>query len=793
MVKQKGFSLLEIIIVMGLVAVLSAAVFFYIKADRKTGQSQNAVRTQDCIAIEQAIKSCLLDNDQLPAALSALTADTYYSIVVKSGSTSGQYTCDNLSQDIDRVDIASVVEPYIGNLPVDPEASGDDTGYYIIRRGNLFDVGNCNSYQFCGDGACNNSENASTCAQDCPASCGDGYCTGIEDANNCSADCPDSCGDGYCTGIEDCSSCETDCGACASNSSPIVSDAGRYPSNTLSKYMNATPMTWSAWTDPDGDTVEYYLQIWENTMSCAPGAELENSGWITATSYNIIGTIYTNWRYSWQVKGRSQGLDDETVYNTCYYWVNADPKASCPFVYLWDGEKYNYLTDIKGQNIGFPPDHNKAKKTKYYIPNEVPLAGFKSEDGIYKLKFRESLKEMDYFDELKLMLVDHPKGYEIISSTADDRLTFESAYQENKLYTVKDPRLPISAIDQDGQDVLSQFSSVDNISGQDYANPDSYVELDFGNLNPKYAKLVIDGWSVYQLARPSHPKIMPYVETINADGQWEKVNDFGFISGDFKTIAVDLSNKFATNDYRIRVHFGYSTVNAMLFDRIRIDDSEPIDLDIHAQDVSTAKLYHGGFDPYEYASEDHRTLGASDASEDDIAQYYFYGNFTRYGDVKKLLDNGDDMFVIFRHGDALDVTFHDIAPPQEGYERTPVLYADVFYKIVYEDNSGKYGTLEDPYNMYPLPFKNMSQYPYDASIENYPDDQAHQDYLKEWNTRICQEGKDYCYDAGTGYRILYKNQKEELDRAYQRMLDGNASKADMANIDYAKKYYGYSY
>jgi hypothetical protein len=227
-------------------------------------------------------------------------------------------------------------------------------------------------------------------------------------------------------------------------------------------------------------------------------------------------------------------------------------------VYLWDGDKYEYLTDIKGQNIGFPPSHSRSKRTKYFIPNQVVLNDYASDNGVYKLKFRESLKEMNYFDELKLMLVDHPEGYDIISSTADDRLTFEYKEQKNVLYSVKDPRLPIKATDQDGSDVLAQVSTIDNILAQDYANDKSYEELDFGQLNSEYSKLVIDGWSIYQLAREKKDTVMPYGEVPDVSGVWVKVNDFGVVSGDLMTIAVDLANKFLSDDHRVRIHFGYN-------------------------------------------------------------------------------------------------------------------------------------------------------------------------------------------------------------------------------------------
>jgi hypothetical protein len=232
-----------------------------------------------------------------------------------------------------------------------------------------------------------------------------------------------------------------------------------------------------------------------------------------------------------------------------------------------------------------------------------------------------------------------------------------------------------------------------------------------------------------------------------------------------------------------------------------LDDSEPIDFEIKNVSLAKAELYHGGFDAYDYANEDHRVQNVQDVNQADIEEFYFYGDFTKYGDVKELLDQADDKFVIFRHGDALDVSFSDLEKPQAGYERTPILYADIFYKIFYEDKSGKYGQAKDPMSIYPLPFKSMSQYPYDEKVENYPNDLLHREYLNNWNTRVCEENKDYCYDSQTGYRILTAKQKEELDIASARILsrsDLNTSPdesyaRDVANVEYASKFYGYVY
>ncbi len=765
MKSRSAFTLIELIIVIVIVAAIASVIFFAVNPAKRIGDAQNAIRAQEALDLKQGIERAIADNLTIPTTLTELVIDTEYMLVTTNGETAGTCNCSSIDKDIPRVDLAGLLSAYVPSLPVDPEATGDDTGYYIKQTAaNQFSVGYCNQY----------SENVAV-----------------------SEPPTIFCGDASCNGEETCLTCSTDCGICPA--SPTVSDAGRFPANNSEQTV--TSLSWTAWTDPNNDVVEYYTTVWKQSGACETGYILESSAWSTATSYNIVGPIYSAWMYSWKTKARSQGLSDDSAFNTCYNWVNSNPMSSCPFLYLWNGSSYQYMTDLKGQNIGFPLAHSKSKKTKYYIPNQVPLNDFVPENGFYKLKFRESLKEMNYFDELKLLLIDHPIGYDIISSTADDRLTFEYKEQTSKFYSIKDPRLPIKATDQDGHDVLAQVSTVDNLLAQDYGNDKSYVELDFGQLNPEYSKLVIDGWSIYQLAREKKDTIMPYVEVLDVSGAWVKVNDFGFVSGDLKTIAVDLANKFLSDDHRVRIHFGYNQVSATLLDRIRLDDSAPIDFDINSVSLAEAELYHGGLDSYEYANEDHRVQNVQDINQKDIEGFYFFGNFTKYGDVKELLGTADDMFVIFRHGDALDVSFPDLATPKVGYERTPVLYADIFYKIFYEDKSGKYGQAKDPMSIYPLPFKGMSQYPYDTAIENYPNDSLHNQYLDNWNTRVCEENKGYCYDSQSGYRILTSKQKEELDIASFRISSRSVLNTspdelyirDVANVEYARKFYGYVY
>lgn len=112
-INKGGFTLLELTITVVIIAVLSTVVFVAVSPSKRLGQTNNTIRFEESKNIARAIKTALLDNDVLPAEITSVAADTYYSLVVDGGSISGQYTCDALSQDIDRLDIVSTIEPYI--------------------------------------------------------------------------------------------------------------------------------------------------------------------------------------------------------------------------------------------------------------------------------------------------------------------------------------------------------------------------------------------------------------------------------------------------------------------------------------------------------------------------------------------------------------------------------------------------------------------------------------------------------------------------------------------------------
>lgn len=128
--KSSGFTLIEVLVVIGLIAILAAVVIIAINPGRQFAQARNAQRTSNVTAILNAIGQRLADNKGIFAGsgcpdIGGLTASTTYNIYITNVATS-----------TGSVDLSCLTPTYIPALPTDPNASGDDTGYDLMRDSN---------------------------------------------------------------------------------------------------------------------------------------------------------------------------------------------------------------------------------------------------------------------------------------------------------------------------------------------------------------------------------------------------------------------------------------------------------------------------------------------------------------------------------------------------------------------------------------------------------------------------------------------------------------------------------
>ncbi|HEY2252900.1 MAG TPA: hypothetical protein VGH74_17635, partial [Planctomycetaceae bacterium] len=309
--------------------------------------------------------------------------------------------------------------------------------------------------------------------------------------------------------------------------------------------------------------------------------------------------------------------------------------------------------------------------------------------------------------------------------------------------TVRNRHLPVAARDKHGRDVLADVRSEDGVfmkgfDGQERRGlvDEHFLELDLGPLaRPKNVTLFLTGWlypasTSLRLGASQDPSAAaprpPALLVSDEHGNWQVAREFmGFPGGRTKTIAVDISDVFLTDDYRVRIVTNMEFCWDAAFFSV---DEEPAPLQLTRLPVASADVHYrgfsaivpkGGFGPDGY---DYKRVSTSPKWAP------MAGLFTRYGDVTELLQQEDDMTVVFGSGDELTVAFDEPpdAPPA-GWKRDFLLHNVGWDK----DNDLNIVTSQA---VEPLPFHGMSGYPYRAD-ENFPDTPRHREYLKKYQTR----------------------------------------------------------
>ncbi len=129
---NKGFTLIEVLLVIALIAVLAGITIIAINPARQTGQALNAQRKADVNTILNAIHQYALENSgQLPSSIPSGTnceGEEYYRIC-KTDAVS----CTSLVD----LSVLTASEVYLTSIPLNPGNSGTNhTGYNAIQSTN---------------------------------------------------------------------------------------------------------------------------------------------------------------------------------------------------------------------------------------------------------------------------------------------------------------------------------------------------------------------------------------------------------------------------------------------------------------------------------------------------------------------------------------------------------------------------------------------------------------------------------------------------------------------------------
>ena len=423
-------------------------------------------------------------------------------------------------------------------------------------------------------------------------------------------------------------------------------------------------------------------------------------------------------------------------------------KGSCPFLFTWNGEKYEFIKDMMWRSALGMPLAIHGKDTTYSFSDAskeyllIPGEKLKPRNGLYSIKITEELWEAVYFDKASLFAVDHPDSMNIY---VDERFVLPP-FPGRKVYAVTHENLPVSAVDGKGNDLLSKISSYDfsyisnfSLSPFQGVAEDHDLILNLGDKAHDQDSLLLflKGWvfptdasintALTQTGKYKvHP---PFLQVINKKGEWETVIDnLGYPMGKDKMVIANLSNKFLTaNDRRVRIRTNMQIYWDYIFFTIgKVDDL----LNVHNLPIHQAGLNFRGYSAYynkggpfgpQWFDYDKRTTGQQWR---DLT-----GSYTRYGDVMPLLLDADDRYIIANSGDEISIDFDGkkLPPLKKGWKRDFLIYSEGWVKDG-DLNTACGQTVE------PLPFHNMPHYPYYGKTR-YPDNKVLLEYRKKYNTR----------------------------------------------------------
>lgn len=457
-------------------------------------------------------------------------------------------------------------------------------------------------------------------------------------------------------------------------------------------------------------------------------------------------------------------------------------KGSCPYVYTWTGERFEFFTDLLwAAPIGLQFAENVLAPARPWEYLLIPGERLQPRDGHYTLQLTEELWEAAYFDQVELLAVDHPAEYEVFSNEKVGPAEIAAF----RVHTARQRRAPLIARDSQGRDVLDQVRQRDGVYFRGFERQivpglvnEHFLELDLGPLeteppkqldpntagtarsesnaaasnpqpNPPLARrsirLFLHGWiyptdTSLNVGLSRHPTLKgpqpPSLWVPDADGQWREVMPYiGFPGGKPKTIVVDLTNAFLTNDYRLRI----VTSNEIYWDEVSFTVDEPTgDFQVHPLELVSADLHYRGFSHAYPLQPNAPEWYDYDRVSSDAKWPPMQGFFTRYGDVRELLIKSDDQLLVMSAGD--ETTLRFAVPSKtlpEGWKR------DFFLHNVGWDKDADLNTVYGQ-TVEPLPFQAMRSYPFPIDQE-YPATEILERYLKTYQTR--QQPRDAYWRA----------------------------------------------
>jgi FG-GAP-like repeat/ASPIC and UnbV len=419
-------------------------------------------------------------------------------------------------------------------------------------------------------------------------------------------------------------------------------------------------------------------------------------------------------------------------------------KGSCPWLFAWDGSEMRFVTDFIWRSPLGLRINAQATADVQMTEDWIRIRGdqLAARGGAYDLRIAAELWETHFFDLVSLLVVDHPSGTEVF---VDERFAVPPPTPG---FIVTTPVAPFRAVRDDrGGDVREIVGARDD-RHLDVAGRGAYqgvtrahhVELELPEDAPRSGPLwlIAQGWvhptdsSInVALGQGRHPP--PEGLSLHAadrSGRFRPVRTgLGFPAGKDKTILIDLEGVFGSSTTGAR-RLRLATNMEIFWDRLGWAAGRPGAAVVPRRlDLRDASLRFRGYS----------VTTQREASSPERPRYVIAGTaprwrdlegfHTRFGDVRELLLDVDDRYVIMNAGDELRLAFPEAPPTASGMTRDFILVGDGWVK------DGDYNTTASG-TVLPLPTHRLSRYVEGTGrLEDDPVYRRHRGDFERYHTR----------------------------------------------------------
>lgn len=413
-------------------------------------------------------------------------------------------------------------------------------------------------------------------------------------------------------------------------------------------------------------------------------------------------------------------------------------KGSCPWVFAWDGDAFRFVKDFiwrspLGMRIN-SQDTAGVDQTEDWIL--IPGGMLAEEDGAYAFRITAELWETHFFDHISLLVVDHPESVKVF---VDERFV-PTSQPKLEVIATSPPQPFVEARTESGTDVLRNLAATDGDCVDDFPlgrfqglAEDHWVEFVLPEDVPVERPVVLigEGW-IYPtdsslnvaISQGNHagPRGLT-LEVNDPELGWQTVSgNLGFPAGKNKTVVIPLPGESLRDGRR---HFRLRTNMEIYWDRLGWAVARPgAEMKLSPMETHIAELRYRGFSklaPPERRKPDipcyDRLLGPGPRWRD------LEGYYTRFGDVRELLEEIDDRYVIMNAGDEFVLRFAAPAPPPAGWTRDFVLIGDGWVK------DGDFNTANST-TVRPLPSHDLRRY--GGPPRPLDEDPVYQRNIEDW-------------------------------------------------------------